>query len=108
MLQKPTNMTTHAATGSRMTSACNRRARQRGYTTVDGDLPGVGASSGCWNNGGPTEQTAVKSSVEWAASQPWSSGKVAMVGTSYDGWTGIMGLATNPRGLAAVVSLAPV
>ncbi|MGH2755526.1 MAG: CocE/NonD family hydrolase, partial [Actinomycetota bacterium] len=50
----------------------------------------------------------VKSAVEWAASQPWSNGKVALLGKSYDGWTGLMGVAQQPKGLAAVVSLEPV
>jgi hypothetical protein len=30
--------------------------------------------------------------VEWAADQPWSTGKVGMYGKSYDGATGLLGV----------------
>ena len=50
----------------------------------------------------------VKAAVEWAARQPWSTGKVGLWGKSYDGWTGVMGLATKPKGLAAAVILSPI
>ena len=80
----------------------------RGYTYVMVDLPGTGGSGGCNDWGGPREQGAVKAAVEWAASQPWSTGRVGMIGKSYDGWTGLMGLAQQPKGLAAVVSMEPV
>ena len=84
------------------------QALQKGYTYVMVDLPGDGGSAGCNDWGGIREQTAVKDAVEWAASQPWSTGKVALLGKSYDGWTGLMGIAQQPKGLAAVVSLEPV
>jgi predicted acyl esterase len=84
------------------------RALERGYTYVMVDLPGDGGSGGCNDWGGVREQTAVKDAVEWAASQSWSTGKVALLGKSYDGWTGLMGIAQQPKGLAAVVSLEPV
>ena len=79
-----------------------------GYTYVIVDLPGFGGSAGCNDWGGAREQGAVKAAVEWAASQPWSTGKVGMFGKSYDGWTGLMGIAQRPKGLAAVISLEPV
>jgi uncharacterized protein len=50
---------------------------ERGYTYVMVDLRGFGGSSGCLDWGGPGEQSDVKSAVEWAASQPWSTGHVA-------------------------------
>lgn len=84
------------------------RALDRGYTYVSVDLRGFGASDGCWDNGGPGEQADVKAAVEWAASQSWSTGKVGVLGESYQGWTGVMALATRPRGLAAVAALSPV
>ncbi len=79
-----------------------------GYTYVMVDLPGYGGSSGCNDWGGPREQMAVKAAVEWVASQPWSTGRVGLMGKSYDGWTGLMGLAQDPEGLEAVVSMEPV
>jgi predicted acyl esterase len=84
------------------------QALQKGYTYVMVDLPGDGGSAGCNDWGGLREQAAVKSAVEWAASRTWSDGKVALLGKSYDGWTGLMGIAQQPEGLAAVVSLEPV
>lgn len=83
-------------------------ALTKGYTYVMVDLPGDGGSGGCNDWGGVREQAAVYDAVEWAASQSWSTGKVALLGKSYDGWTGLMGVARQPKGLAAVVSLEPV
>ncbi len=83
-------------------------ALEKGYTYVMVDLPGDGGSGGCNDWGGRREQLAVRDAVEWAAEQTWSTGKVALLGKSYDGWTGLMGIARQPEGLAAVVSLEPV
>src|SRR3954462_2532464 len=80
----------------------------RGYTWVQVDLRGFGGSTGCLDWAGPGEQADVKAAVEWAAKQPWSTGKVGMYGKSYDGVTGLIGIAKQPRGLAAVVSQEPV
>ena len=80
----------------------------RGYTYVMVDLPGFGGSGGCNDWGGPREQAAAASAVEWAAAQAWSNGRVGMIGKSYDGWTGLMALANRPHGLAAVVAMEPV
>lgn len=80
----------------------------RGYTYVMVDLPGFGGSGGCNDWGGPVERAGTKRAVEWAAEQPWSTGKVGMIGKSYDGWTGLMAIAEQPKGLAAVVSQEPV
>ena len=80
----------------------------KGYAYVIVDLRGTGGSGGCHDWGGPGEQDDVKRAVEWAASQPWSNGKVALYGKSYDAWTGLMGLAMRPKGLAAVISQEPV
>lgn len=83
-------------------------ALDQGYTYVQVDLPGFGGSQGCNDWGGAREQGAVYAAVQWAAQQPWSNGKVALLGKSYDAWTGLMGVATQPPGLAAVVALEPV
>ena len=84
------------------------RIIEKGYTYVIVDLPGFGGSGGCNDWGGIREQEAAKAAVEWAASQPWSTGRVGMMGKSYDGWTGLMAMAQKPKGLAAVVSMEPV
>ncbi|MGY2122498.1 CocE/NonD family hydrolase [Nocardia gipuzkoensis] len=79
-----------------------------GYTYVVVDLRGFGGSNGCPDFGGPGERADVTAAVEWVASQPWSTGKVGLFGTSYEAWTGLMGLATAPKGLAAVGAFEPV
>lgn len=79
-----------------------------GYTYVMVDLRGFGGSTGCPDWGGPGEQADVKAAVEWAASQPWSTGRVGMYGKSYDAMTGVIGEAVQPRGLKAVVAQEPV
>jgi predicted acyl esterase len=81
---------------------------QRGYTYVMVDLRGFGGSNGCLDWAGPGEQADVKAAVEWAARQPWSTGKVGMYGKSYDAVTGLIGEAQQPQGLGAVVSQEPV
>ena len=81
---------------------------QRGYTFVMVDLRGFGGSNGCLDWSGPGEQADVVNAVKWAASQPWSTGKVGMYGKSYDGVTGLIGVNQRPAGLAAVVSQEPV
>ena len=81
---------------------------ERGYTYVIVDLRGFGGSAGCNDWGGPGERMDAKAAVEWAASQPWSTGKVGVLGKSYDGWTGLMAAAERPKGLAAVLSMEPV
>ncbi|MGZ6640826.1 MAG: CocE/NonD family hydrolase [Solirubrobacteraceae bacterium] len=80
----------------------------RGYTYVMVDLRGFGGSSGCLDWAGPGEQADVKSAVQWAASQPWSTGHVGMYGKSYDAVTGLIGEAQQPTGLSAIVSQEPV
>ena len=84
------------------------RLMERGYTVVMVDLRGFGGSTGCLDWAGPGEQADVVKSVRWAASQPWSTGKVGMYGKSYDGVTGLIGVNKEPPGLKAVVSQEPV
>jgi uncharacterized protein len=80
----------------------------KGYSFVMVDLRGFGGSNGCLDWSGPGEQADVVNAVEWAASRPWSTGKVGMYGKSYDGLTGLIGVNKQPEGLNAVVSQEPV
>lgn len=85
-----------------------RRMLANGYTVMTALLRGYGGSGGCYDFGGKGEQADAVAAVEWAASQPWSTGKVGMTGHSYDGETQLMALARRARGLAATVpSAAP-
>jgi len=54
-----------------------------GYAIVRVDSRGAGRSPGyldCWS---PREAKDIRDCVEWAAVQPWSNGKVGMLGISY-------------------------
>ena len=81
---------------------------RKGYSFVMVDLRGFGGSNGCLDWSGPGEQADVVSAVTWAASRPWSTGKVGMYGKSYDALTGLIGVDKRPAGLAAVVAQEPV
>ena len=77
-----------------------------GYAVVQVSTRGTGGSSGCLDILGPGEQLDTITAVEWAASQPWSNGRVGLYGKSYDGNTGAFAVANQPAGLAAVVAQA--
>jgi uncharacterized protein len=81
---------------------------KKGYSYVMVDLRDFGGSNGCLDWGGPGEQADVKAAVEWAAKQPWSTGKVGTYGKSYDGVTGLVAENLSPKGLRAVVAGEPV
>ena len=80
----------------------------RGYTVVLVDLRGYGGSTGCLDWNGPGEQADIKRSVEWAAAQPWSTGRVGTYGKSYDAQTGLWANDLKPKGLEAVVAQEPL
>ncbi|GGN90365.1 hypothetical protein GCM10010112_75690 [Actinoplanes lobatus] len=80
----------------------------RGYTYVMVDLRGFGGSTGCLDWVGPGEQADVEAAIQWAATQPWSTGKVGMYGKSYDAVTGLVGNNLRLPALKAVVAQEPV
>jgi predicted acyl esterase len=75
----------------------------RGYAVVMMDLRGTGRSQGCLDHLGPNDAKDLKTVVEWAASQPWSNGRVGMTGHSYVGSTPMAAAAQNPKGLVTIV-----
>ena len=77
------------------------------YAYVQVDARGFGGSGGCFEYYMPNEAADAKVSVEWAAQQPWSTGKVGMWGKSYDGAQQVLAMAAKPEGLAATVVQAP-
>jgi X-Pro dipeptidyl-peptidase len=82
----------------------------RGYARAVADVLGTRNSSGCWDYGGTDEQQSGVDLVNFLASQPWSSGKVAMIGGSYDGTTATMVAARgdDAPGLVAIVPEAAI
>ncbi len=74
----------------------------RGYAVVIMDLRGTGMSSGCLDHLGPNDANDLKTVVEWAAAQPWSTGEVGMTGHSYVGSTPSVAAAQDPEGLVTI------
>ncbi|MEA2409426.1 MAG: X-Pro dipeptidyl-peptidase [Thermoleophilaceae bacterium] len=82
----------------------------KGYARAVADVLGTRNSSGCWDYGGADEQQSGVDLVNFLAAQPWTNGKVAMIGGSYDGTTATM-VATrggDAPGLAAIVPIAGI
>ena len=80
----------------------------RDYALVQVDLRGFGGSTGCLDFMGAGEQADVEAAIDWAASQPWSTGSVGMYGKSYDAVTGLVGNNLQNDALKAVVAQAPL
>ena len=78
----------------------------RGYARAVADVLGTRNSSGCWDYGGAKEQQSGVDLVNFLAEQPWSSGKVAMIGGSYDGTTANM-VAARGRDAPGLVAIVP-
>lgn len=94
----------------------------RGFAVVHSEAPGTGLSQGCPTVGGPTEALAPKAVIDWlngrarAFTTPdgdeevratWSTGKVGMTGTSYNGTLAVAAASTGVDGLEAIIPVAP-
>jgi putative CocE/NonD family hydrolase len=76
----------------------------RGYVTVIQDVRGRFASDGEYypfRDDGDGEKQDGYDTVEWAAEQPWSNGKIGTIGGSYSGVTQYRMLSTQPPHLGA-------
>src|SRR6478752_7315711 len=74
-----------------------------GYAHVNTDVRGSGGSGGALCLLCKREQQDVYDVVEWIAKQPWSNGEVALSGYSYSAITALLGAATRPPHLSAVI-----
>ena len=74
-----------------------------GYAVVAQDVRGRGDSDGVWE---PwiNEFDDGHDTVEWIAAQPWCTGKVGMLGGSYEGWVQWAAASRHPAHLAAMVT----
>jgi X-Pro dipeptidyl-peptidase len=95
----------------------------RGFAVVHSDAPGTGRSQGCVTVGGPAERLAPKAVIDWLNGRAkgfrtpdgteevkatgWSTGKVGMTGTSYDGTLAVAAATTGVKGLRAIIPVAP-
>jgi len=94
----------------------------RGYVVVHSSSPGTGLSQGCPTVGGDNESLAPKAVVQWLTGDAtgyttpdgdetveayWSTGKVGMTGTSYNGTLPLAAATTGVKGLEAIIPIAP-
>lgn len=80
----------------------------QGYARMYADVIGTGNSGGCYDYGGGREKRSGHDLVEWIARQPWSLGRVGMIGGSYDGTTANATATTRPKGLTTIVPEAAI
>jgi X-Pro dipeptidyl-peptidase len=94
----------------------------RGYIVVHSSSPGTGLSQGSPTVGGDNESLAPKAVIEWLCGRGngyttpdgnetveafWSTGKVGMTGTSYNGTLPLAAATTGVEGLEAIIPVAP-
>ncbi|WP_034057343.1 Xaa-Pro dipeptidyl-peptidase [Lacinutrix jangbogonensis] len=99
-----------------------RKWMPRGYIVVHSSSPGTGLSDGAPTIGGPNESLAPKAVIEWLCGRAkgyterdgnepvtafWSTGKVGMTGTSYNGTLPLAAATTGVEGLEAIIPIAP-
>jgi hypothetical protein len=74
-----------------------------GYAIVRTDARGTGESSdGQWDFFGPQEQRDLYDTIEWSARQPWSNGRVGMLGQSYFAQVQWLAAVNRPPSLACI------
>ena len=94
----------------------------RGYIVVHSSSPGTGLSQGAPTVGGKNESLAPKAVIDWLCGRVkgytnpygnetvtafWSTGKVGMTGTSYNGTIPLAAATTGVEGLEAIIPIAP-
>jgi len=94
----------------------------RGYIVVHSSSPGTGLSDGSPTIGGDNESLAPKAVIDWLCGRAngyterdgdekveafWSTGKVGMTGTSYNGTIPVAAATTGVEGLEAIIPIAP-
>jgi X-Pro dipeptidyl-peptidase len=106
----PYNVLGETRSGNLANDGYGRAFVPRGYVRAVADVLGTRNSSGCWDYGGPLEQRSGVDVVRYLARQPWSNGRVGMIGGSYDGTTATMVAAQGGRvpELKAIVPIAAI
>ncbi len=94
----------------------------RGFAVVHSESPGTGLSQGCPTVGGRNESLAPKAVIDWLNGRArgfttrdgteevradWSTGKVGMTGTSYNGTLPLAAATTGVKGLEVIIPIAP-
>src|SRR5918999_59435 len=73
-----------------------------GYAVIRVDSRGAGRSPGYLDVWSPTETRDFAACIEWAGTQPWSNGKVGLLGVSYYAINQWQAAALQPEHLAAI------
>lgn len=76
---------------------------RNGYALVRADEVGLGQSPGIMDTMSRSTSECFFDVVEWAAEQPWSSGKVGLLGISYYAGSQWRVAARQPKGLACII-----
>jgi X-Pro dipeptidyl-peptidase len=95
----------------------------RGFAVVHSEATGTGMSQGCPTVGDYPERGAMRFVIDWlngrakgftsptgteqVSATSWSTGKVGMIGTSYEGTLPLAAATTGVRGLEVVVPVSP-
>jgi hypothetical protein len=74
-----------------------------GFVVIQVDSRGTGRSPGYLDPFGPVETRDFHECIEWAGTQPWSNGKVGLIGVSYLAIKQWQVAALRPPHLAAIV-----
>ncbi|KAH7121393.1 Alpha/Beta hydrolase protein [Dactylonectria macrodidyma] len=93
----------HKSTHSAWETPDPRFWTSHGYAVVRADERGTGQSPGLLDTMSRSTSEAFVEVIEWCAEQPWSSGKVGLLGISYYAGTQWRVAARQPKGLAAIV-----
>lgn len=93
----------------------------RGYAVVLQDMPGTRNSEGCMVLGGEAEELAAKATIDWLngrgkaftatgeeVAADWSTGRVGMIGKSYDGSVANGAATTGVEGLETIVPIGAI
>lgn len=75
----------------------------RGYARAVFDVVGTRESSGCYDYGGLGERETGAAVIEFLGTRAWSSGKVGMIGGSYDGTTQWAAAVQQPAHLTTLI-----
>ena len=80
---------------------------QHGYRFVSVDIRGTGASFGAEYGDSWLAGHDMAAVIDWICEQPWSSGRVGMVGISYEGMMQFFTAAHQPQGLKCIAPQYP-
>ena len=78
-----------------------------GYRFVSVDIRGTGASFGAEYGDSWLAGQDMATVIDWICDQPWSSGRVGMVGISYEGMMQFFTAANRPKGLKCIAPQYP-